>query len=207
MDNKLFPVALLLYTVERFLVCTLLKIEFQTKIIPHGLCRCSLPKVKLLNFEAAPVLDLRVTQTNENCTVEMLSCKVSVSPLDNIVQVKNTKGVGKGLLWLHHFFLFSVFIQKNSFKLKKKKNTLLWSCFQMKGMGYIIISKRETKILYFQQRNYFLYHLATTNPCFHLPHQQHHIHATTVAATICHHYHQYILTLDTSNFPITPPPP
>jgi hypothetical protein len=77
----------------------------------------------------------------------------------------------------------------------------------MKGMGYIIISKRETKILYFQQRNYFLYHLATTNPCFHLPHQQHHIHATTVAATICHHYHQYILTLDTSNFPITPPPP
>ncbi|KAF3946406.1 hypothetical protein CMV_027322 [Castanea mollissima] len=41
--------------------------------------RCFLPKVQLLNFEAAPVLDLRVTPTNEDCTVEMLSCKVSFS--------------------------------------------------------------------------------------------------------------------------------
>ncbi|CAK7346952.1 unnamed protein product [Dovyalis caffra] len=38
--------------------------------------RCILPKVELLNFEAAPVLDLRVTPSDEDCTVEMISCKV-----------------------------------------------------------------------------------------------------------------------------------
>ncbi|XP_034211663.1 uncharacterized protein LOC117624474 isoform X3 [Prunus dulcis] len=37
--------------------------------------RCTLPKLQLLNFEAAPVLDLRVTPTNEDCIVEMLSCR------------------------------------------------------------------------------------------------------------------------------------
>ncbi|KAL7165759.1 hypothetical protein ACSBR2_036600 [Camellia fascicularis] len=37
--------------------------------------RCTLPRVQLLNFEVAPVLDLRVTPTDEDCTVEMLSCK------------------------------------------------------------------------------------------------------------------------------------
>ncbi|KAF6155200.1 hypothetical protein GIB67_019726 [Kingdonia uniflora] len=37
--------------------------------------RCALPKMQLLNFEVAPKLDLRVTPTNEDCTVEMLSCK------------------------------------------------------------------------------------------------------------------------------------
>ncbi|KAM1022626.1 hypothetical protein ACFX13_044261 [Malus domestica] len=37
--------------------------------------RCTLPKLKLLNYEAAPVLDLRVTPTNEDCIVEMLSCR------------------------------------------------------------------------------------------------------------------------------------
>uniref|UniRef100_A0A5B6YLD1 DUF1997 family protein n=1 Tax=Davidia involucrata TaxID=16924 RepID=A0A5B6YLD1_DAVIN len=37
--------------------------------------RCTLPRIQLMNFEAAPVLDLRVTPTTEDCTVEMLSCK------------------------------------------------------------------------------------------------------------------------------------
>ncbi|XP_050223417.1 uncharacterized protein LOC126673349 [Mercurialis annua] len=43
--------------------------------------RCFLPKVQLLNFEAAPVLDLRVTPTQEDCTVEMLSCKLQGSEI------------------------------------------------------------------------------------------------------------------------------
>eukprot|EP00257_Ricinus_communis_P017053 XP_015575395.1 uncharacterized protein LOC8277769 isoform X2 [Ricinus communis] len=43
--------------------------------------RCFLPKVQLLNFEAAPVLDLRVTPTEEDCTVEMLSCKFQGSEI------------------------------------------------------------------------------------------------------------------------------
>ncbi|XP_020204932.1 uncharacterized protein LOC109790220 isoform X2 [Cajanus cajan] len=37
--------------------------------------RCELPKLQFLNFEAAPSLDLRVTSTDEDCLVEMLSCK------------------------------------------------------------------------------------------------------------------------------------
>ncbi|KAK4277101.1 hypothetical protein QN277_015151 [Acacia crassicarpa] len=37
--------------------------------------RCTLPKLQLLSFEAVPLLDLRVTPTNEDCVVEMLSCK------------------------------------------------------------------------------------------------------------------------------------
>ncbi|KAF7830204.1 uncharacterized protein G2W53_012537 [Senna tora] len=37
--------------------------------------RCTLPKLQLLNFEAVPLLDLRVMPTNEDCMVEMLSCK------------------------------------------------------------------------------------------------------------------------------------
>ncbi|PON72996.1 hypothetical protein PanWU01x14_061460 [Parasponia andersonii] len=43
--------------------------------------RCTLHRVRLLNFEAGPVLDLRVTPTNEDCTVEMLSCKFEGSKI------------------------------------------------------------------------------------------------------------------------------
>ncbi|CAN6444926.1 unnamed protein product [Victoria cruziana] len=39
--------------------------------------RCSLQKIHLLNFEVAPVLDLSVTPTSDDCIVEMLSCKVT----------------------------------------------------------------------------------------------------------------------------------
>lgn len=37
--------------------------------------RCMLPQIQFFNFEVAPVLDLRVTPTSEDCIVEMLSCK------------------------------------------------------------------------------------------------------------------------------------
>ncbi|CAD5167593.1 unnamed protein product, partial [Musa acuminata subsp. malaccensis] len=37
--------------------------------------RCTLHKIQFLKFEVAPVLDLRVTRTDEDCTVEMLSCR------------------------------------------------------------------------------------------------------------------------------------
>lgn len=37
--------------------------------------RCTLPQLSLLNFEVSPVIDLRVTPTDEDCMVEMLSCK------------------------------------------------------------------------------------------------------------------------------------
>ncbi|XP_071693358.1 uncharacterized protein [Rutidosis leptorrhynchoides] len=37
--------------------------------------RCTLPPLSFLNFEVTPVIDLRVTPTDEDCLVEMLSCK------------------------------------------------------------------------------------------------------------------------------------
>ncbi|WRX33584.1 Protein of unknown function DUF1997 - like 3 [Theobroma cacao] len=37
--------------------------------------RCTLPKLAFFNFEATPVLDLRVIPTKEDCTVELFSCK------------------------------------------------------------------------------------------------------------------------------------
>lgn len=49
--------------------------------------RCTLQRLQLLSFEAAPVLDLRVTPTNEDCTVEMLSCKFEGS---EIVEQQNS---------------------------------------------------------------------------------------------------------------------
>ncbi|KAG6649482.1 hypothetical protein I3843_07G210900 [Carya illinoinensis] len=49
--------------------------------LDSNIYRCFLPKVQLLDFEAAPVLDLRVIPTNEDCTVEMLSCKFEGSEI------------------------------------------------------------------------------------------------------------------------------
>nr|CCH47217.1 hypothetical protein [Lupinus angustifolius] len=43
--------------------------------------KCALPKLQFLNFEAAPWMDLRVTSTDEDCLVEMLSCKFEGSEL------------------------------------------------------------------------------------------------------------------------------
>ncbi|KAL9226936.1 hypothetical protein vseg_002692 [Gypsophila vaccaria] len=48
--------------------------------------RCRLPPIQLLNFEVAPVLDLQVNPTRENCTVELLSCKFEGS---DIVESQN----------------------------------------------------------------------------------------------------------------------
>ncbi|XVE97201.1 hypothetical protein REPUB_Repub03eG0000700 [Reevesia pubescens] len=43
--------------------------------------RCTLPKLVLFNFEATPVLDLRVIPTKEDCIVELFSCKFKGSKL------------------------------------------------------------------------------------------------------------------------------
>ncbi|CAL5206396.1 unnamed protein product [Lathyrus oleraceus] len=43
--------------------------------------RCELPKLRLLNFEASPFIDLRVTSTDEDCLVEMISCKFEGSEI------------------------------------------------------------------------------------------------------------------------------
>ncbi|PPD84083.1 hypothetical protein GOBAR_AA27110 [Gossypium barbadense] len=47
------------------------------------LFRCKLPKLALFNFEASPVLDLRVIPTKEDCIVELFSCKFKVQMLWN----------------------------------------------------------------------------------------------------------------------------
>ncbi|XP_042442330.1 uncharacterized protein LOC122027434 isoform X6 [Zingiber officinale] len=37
--------------------------------------RCTLYKIQFLKFEVSPVIDLQVTPTDKDCTVEMLSCR------------------------------------------------------------------------------------------------------------------------------------
>jgi len=48
----------------------------EIEIITYCMCRCELSKLRLLKFEVSPFIDLRVTSTNEDCLVEMISCKV-----------------------------------------------------------------------------------------------------------------------------------
>ncbi|PPR93318.1 hypothetical protein GOBAR_AA27353 [Gossypium barbadense] len=50
---------------------------------PSALPLCKLPKLALFNFEASPVLDLRVIPTKEDCIVELFSCKFKVQMLWN----------------------------------------------------------------------------------------------------------------------------
>ncbi|KAG2239933.1 hypothetical protein Bca52824_091292 [Brassica carinata] len=43
--------------------------------------RCTLPTIQLMSFEVSPVLVLKVIPTQEDCTVELLSCKLEGSEL------------------------------------------------------------------------------------------------------------------------------
>ncbi|KAJ0262953.1 DUF1997 family protein [Hirschfeldia incana] len=43
--------------------------------------RCTLPTIQLMSFEVSPVLLLRVIPTQDDCTVELLSCKFEGSEL------------------------------------------------------------------------------------------------------------------------------
>ncbi|CAH8355711.1 unnamed protein product [Eruca vesicaria subsp. sativa] len=47
----------------------------------ENIYRCTLPKIQLMSFEVSPVLVLRVVPTQEDCTVELLSCKLEGSEL------------------------------------------------------------------------------------------------------------------------------
>lgn len=51
---------------------------------PAGTFRCTLHPMGFLGFQVAPVLDLRVNPTRDDCTVEMLSCRFEGS--DSIEQ-------------------------------------------------------------------------------------------------------------------------
>lgn len=51
---------------------------------PAGTFRCTLQPMGFLGFQVAPVLDLRVAPTRDDCTVEMLSCRFEGS--DSIEQ-------------------------------------------------------------------------------------------------------------------------
>ena len=46
-----------------------------------GTFTCRLRRIGFLGFEVAPVLELRVTPTSTDCTVEMLSCRVRACDL------------------------------------------------------------------------------------------------------------------------------
>ncbi|KAI4378853.1 hypothetical protein MLD38_016277 [Melastoma candidum] len=49
------------------------------QLIDSTTYRCELPTINILDFEATPVLDLRLTSSSEGCKVEMLSCKLNGS--------------------------------------------------------------------------------------------------------------------------------
>uniref|UniRef100_A0ACD5ZV29 Uncharacterized protein n=1 Tax=Avena sativa TaxID=4498 RepID=A0ACD5ZV29_AVESA len=51
---------------------------------PAGTFRCTLHPMGFLGFQVAPVLDLRIAPTRDDCTVEMLSCRFEGS--DSIEQ-------------------------------------------------------------------------------------------------------------------------
>ena len=53
-------------------------VEPESESGPAGAFRCTLHPMGFLGFQVAPVLDLRVTPTGDDCTVEMLSCRVGV---------------------------------------------------------------------------------------------------------------------------------
>ncbi|XP_042443567.1 uncharacterized protein LOC122028760 isoform X1 [Zingiber officinale] len=48
--------------------------------------RCTLYKIQFLKFEVSPVIDLQVTPTDKDCTVEMLSCRFEGS---NAIEKQN----------------------------------------------------------------------------------------------------------------------
>jgi hypothetical protein len=73
----LFLNSKLLWTLAIKTIMLWKKSESEMKYRLHVvMCRCELPKLRLLNFEASPFIDLRVTSINEDCLVEMISCKV-----------------------------------------------------------------------------------------------------------------------------------
>ncbi|XBI37548.1 hypothetical protein VPH35_122829 [Triticum aestivum] len=59
-------------------------VEPESESGPAGAFRCTLHPMGFLGFQVAPVLDLRVTPTGDDCTVEMLSCRFEGS--DSIEQ-------------------------------------------------------------------------------------------------------------------------
>ncbi|KAF7044737.1 hypothetical protein CFC21_053927 [Triticum aestivum] len=59
-------------------------VESESESGPAGAFRCTLHPMGFLGFQVAPVLDLRVTPTRDDCTVEMLSCRFEGS--DSIEQ-------------------------------------------------------------------------------------------------------------------------
>ncbi|MCO5568550.1 hypothetical protein L7F22_022249 [Adiantum nelumboides] len=72
--------------------------QIATKIAKLGVCsnlycnylipRCTLPKLEILSFEVAPVVDLSVVANEQECVVEMLSCKFQGS---EVVESQNER--------------------------------------------------------------------------------------------------------------------
>ncbi|PNX62841.1 hypothetical protein L195_g053200, partial [Trifolium pratense] len=71
------------------------------------MCRCELPKLRLLNFEAAPFIDLRVTSTEEDCLVEMISCKFEGS------QVVEEQNDHFSAMFVDNFHGFAAFMKNH----------------------------------------------------------------------------------------------
>ncbi|KAL8139167.1 hypothetical protein V2J09_005168 [Rumex salicifolius] len=64
--------------------------------------RCRIPAIHFLNFDVAPVLDLVVNPTTEDCTVEMLSCKFEGSDIMERQNEQFSASMKNHITWKKH---------------------------------------------------------------------------------------------------------
>ncbi|KAG6556764.1 hypothetical protein Mapa_001708 [Marchantia paleacea] len=61
--------------------------------------RCYLPKIEFLSFEVAPVIDLLVAANEDNCQVELLSCKFEGSDIVRSQNERFSASLKNHLFW------------------------------------------------------------------------------------------------------------
>lgn len=64
--------------------------------------RCRIPAIHFLNFDVAPVIDLLVNPTTEDCSVEMLSCKFEGSDIMERQNKQFSASMTNHITWEKH---------------------------------------------------------------------------------------------------------
>ncbi|KAH7299014.1 hypothetical protein KP509_25G069500 [Ceratopteris richardii] len=70
--------------------------------IGSNIFRCTLPKLEILSFEVAPIVDLSVIATEQECIVEMLSCKFQGSDLVESQNERFSASMRNHLTWSNY---------------------------------------------------------------------------------------------------------
>ena len=106
-------------------------------------CRCTLPRLQLLNFEVAPELDLQVTPTSKDCLVKMLSCKVSYSRGDPTPCVRGKLHLACICLRFIHLFNFRGIYMHVSFTIQ---TTFKISHFPLESNNALSLSNKLKQV-------------------------------------------------------------